>query len=376
MQSKLWISWKPIGSPVLLVLSLLVFAHSAIWVEPARAQTKANQEQDIQQLKDKLQQLDQMMEEVRAEISALELQGQQHAAVSAVTPGPTQAKQKPEQPQPLVAIPSEATAAKPQTEPVPLEGEITERKDSVDIYGFAMLDSGYDFGQVDPNWYDVIRPTKLPSYHNEFAPSGNVYASVRQTRFGVKSSSSTPLGDLKTIFEFELFGTGVDAGQTTFRLRHAYGELGQFGAGQTWSPFMDIGVFPNTVEYWGPNGMVFFRNLQVRWMPVRSTKGSVTIALEKPGGSGDQGIYADRIELSNIKPRFNFPDLSGNVRIVRNWGYLQMAGIVRKIGWVDTSSNPVNLGGSAVGGGVNLTSNLNLSKTSVAKLAFSYGDWY
>ena len=186
---------------------------------------------------------------------------------------------------------------------------------------------------------------------------------MRQTRFGVKSSTPTPYGDLNTIFEFELFGTGVDAGQTTFRLRHAYGELGQFGGGQTWSPFMDIGVFPNTVEYWGPSGMVFFRNVQIRWMPIRKKTGSVTIALERPGASGDQGTYSDRIELSNIRPRFNFPDLSGNARIDRNWGYLQVAGIVRKIGWVDTSGNPVNLGASVVGWGVNTTSNLNLSKT-------------
>jgi hypothetical protein len=136
---------------------------------------------------------------------------------------------------------------------------------------------------------------------------------------------------------------------------------------------MDIGVFPNTVEYWGPSGMVFFRNVQVRWMPVRKKSGSVTFALERPGASGDQGNYADRIELGNIHPRFNLPDLSGNARIVRNWGYLQTSGIVRKIGWNDTSGNPVNLGGSVVGWGVNLTSNLNLSKKDVAKLAFAYG---
>ena len=237
-----------------------------------------------------------------------------------------------------------------------------------------MLDSGYDFAQVDPNWYDVVRPTKLPSFANEFAPSGNVYAGVRQTRFGVKSSTPTKFGDLNTIFEFELFGTGVDAGQTTFRLRHAYGELGQFGAGQTWSAFMDIGVFPNTLEYWGPSGMVFFRNIQVRWMPIRTKKGGVTVALERPGASGDQGNYADRIELANIRPRFNFPDLTGNARIVGNWGYFQAAGIVRKIGWVDTSGNPVNLGGSVVGWGANLTSNINLGKKNVAKLAFVYGN--
>ena len=114
-----------------------------------------------------------------------------------------------------------------------------------------------------------MRPTKLPAFKDEFGPDGSVFFSVRQTRFGVKTSNPTSLGDLKTWFEFELFGTGVDQGQTTFRLRQAYGELGKFGAGQTWSPFMDIDVFPNSLEYWGPNGMVFFRNIQFRWMPIK-----------------------------------------------------------------------------------------------------------
>lgn len=193
------------------------------------------------------------------------------------------------------------TPQSPEPQVVPLEGEIAEAsKNSVDVYGFVMLDAGYEFKEQNPLWFDVMRPTQLPSFKGEYAPDGNVYASVRQSRFGVKSSTSTSLGDLNTIFEFELFGTGVDAGQTTFRLRHAYGELGQFGAGQTWSPFMDIDVFPNSIEYWGPNGMVFFRNVQVRWMPLRSDKGRITIALERPGASADQGIYADRIELQGV----------------------------------------------------------------------------
>src|SRR5262249_31182275 len=122
-------------------------------------------------------------------------------------------------------------------------------KPTLEIYGFAMMDAGYDFNQVHPDWFDVVRPTKLPSRQDEFGADGNTYFSVRQTRFGARSEVQTGLGTLKTLFEFELFGTGVDAGQTTFRLRHAYGELGQFGAGQTWSPFMDIDVFPNSLEY-------------------------------------------------------------------------------------------------------------------------------
>src|SRR5262245_6621706 len=98
---------------------------------------------------------------------------------------------------------------------------------------------------------------------------------------------------MKTQFKVKLLRTGADAGQTNFRLRHAYGELGHFGAGQTWSPFMDIDVYPNSIEYWGPNGMVFFRNVQVRWMPLKG-RNAVTIALERPGASADQGQFSDR----------------------------------------------------------------------------------
>jgi len=139
-----------------------------------------------------------------------------------------------------------------------------DSKMRTEIYGFVMTDAGKNQTAMDPAWFDVQRPTKLPAFHNEFGKKGDVFFSVRQTRFGIKNWFPTDMGDLKTQFEWELFGTGVDAGQTTLRLRHAYGELGKFGAGQTWSPFMDIDVFPNTLEYWGPNGMAFFRNVQLR----------------------------------------------------------------------------------------------------------------
>ena len=142
---------------------------------------------------------------------------------------------------------------------------VTSPAPSLEVYGFAMLDIGHNFKQINPNWFDTMRVTKLPSFEDEFCCDNSTFAGVRQSRLGVRTTTPTDLGLLKTTFEFELFGTGVDEGQTTFRLRHAYGELGQFGAGQWWSPFMDPDVFPNSLEYWGPTGMVFFRNVQVRW---------------------------------------------------------------------------------------------------------------
>ena len=102
-----------------------------------------------------------------------------------------------------------------------------DARPSLEVYGFAMLDLGHDFKQIHPDWFDTLRVTKLPTVEKEFGENNRTFAGVRQSRLGVRTSTPTALGDLKTTFEFELFGTGVDAGQTTFRLRHAYGELGK-----------------------------------------------------------------------------------------------------------------------------------------------------
>lgn len=246
-----------------------------------------------------------------------------------------------------------------------------EAQPRLDVYGFAQLDMGYQFKQNDPDWFDVIRTTKLPAFTDEFGKDGRWFSSVRQTRFGVKSYFPTSMGELKTTFEFELFGTGVDAGQTTFRLRHAYGELGHFGAGQTWSPFMDIDVFPNSLEYWGPAGMVFFRNVQVRWMPIQGDT-RVTIALERPGASADAGLYADRVEIQNIKGRFPLPDLSGEFRYGQKWGYVEAAGILRKIKWDDVLDDQFQLSGSTTGWGINLSSNIKV-KDDTIRLQYVFG---
>jgi hypothetical protein len=251
-------------------------------------------------------------------------------------------------------------------------GQEASKEKSLELYGFIMTDIGYNFNQIHPDWFDVIRTTKMPAYKNQYGTDGNTYFSVRQTRLGVKGYTPTPLGTLKTHFEFELFGTGVDAGQTTIRLRHAYGELGKFGVGQYWSPFMDIDVFPNTVEYWGPPGMAFFRNVQFRYMPIQGDT-RLTIALERPGASADQGVYADRIELTDVKPRFKWPDLSAEYRLGQKWGYIELAGIIRSIKWEDQGAQPYDLGGTATGWGLNLSTNIKLGKMDVIRGQILYG---
>ena len=184
-----------------------------------------------------------------------------------------------------------------------------------------------------------------------------MYFSVRQSRLGVKSYTPTAMGELFTQFEFEMFGTGVDAGQTTIRLRHAYGQLGKWGAGQYWSPFMDIDIFPNSVEYWGPTGMAFFRNVQLRYMPIMGDT-HLTLAIERPGASADQGSYGD-IDLRRGASNHAWPFRTSVrstvmllVRVTWNWP----ASCAAHNGRIHNDS--LDLDGSALCYGLNLTTNL------------------
>jgi hypothetical protein len=272
-----------------------------------------------------------------------------------------------------VPVPSETSLAW-SDQATQVNVEVESAKARLDIYGFAMLDTGYDFKQVDPNWFDVLRPTKLPSFDKQFGDNGNFYAGVRQSRLGFKGYIPTSLGWVKTIFEFELFGTGVDAGQTTFRLRHAWGEIGQFGAGQTWSPFMDPDIFPNSIEYWGPNGMVFFRNVQVRWMPMNDDHTQLWFALERPGAAADQGNFADFIQLQGVKGHFPAPDVSARYRWTDKWGHVQLAGIYRYMAWTQTAGSPFDLSGNKSGWGVNASTNVKVTKTGTIRASVVYGE--
>jgi hypothetical protein len=248
------------------------------------------------------------------------------------------------------------------------------KEKSLEIYGFAMTDFGYNFDQINPAWFDALRVTRLPTSKNEFGTDGNTYFSVRQTRFGVKGYMPTPLGEMTAVFDFDLFGVGVDEGQTTMRVRNAYGEVGRILVGQANTPFMDGDVFPNTLEYWGPTGMVFFRNVQIRYAAMRGDN-ELFIALERPGASADQGTYAGRIELDGVSPHLPLPDLSAHFKKSGDWGHVQLAGMLRYIGWQDLNATALlDETGNVMGWGLHLSTVLNLTKSDVFRGSIVYGE--
>jgi len=237
---------------------------------------------------------------------------------------------------------------------------------SMKIYGFAEADYIYDSKRVDPSWESAFRPSKIAVPEGEFGSNGQSDVSVKQSRFGVSGShpTDTSFGDVSFKFEFDLFGVGADEGQTTFRLRHAYGEWGPLLAGQTHSLFMDIDVFPNVIDYWGPAGLVFLRTPQLRYTPYRTEHAQFAIAVERPGNDIDPGTIrtVDPDLGANIESDEKMPDFTAHYLYNDDWGHAQLAGILRRVGY-DTLSTPSNAPkGAQVGWGINASGHLNLFK--------------
>ncbi len=243
------------------------------------------------------------------------------------------------------------------------------------LYGHVQLDGIYDFKRVDPTWESTLRPSTVPTTDGTFGTDGLTVLSVKQTQFGFKGKTATPMGELKSWFEFDFFGTGSDAGDTKFNLRHAWISLGALGFGQTNSNFMDISIFPNVIDWWGPSGMVFNRNPQLRYTWAGEDS-EFALALEKPNGSFNSGVFG---EISPgfddvVKAKTPLPDFTARWRNEFDWGHYQVAGVLRQLE-IETRGLPgVSEDDDEFGWGVNLTGVLNSVGRDQLKLGVVYGE--
>jgi outer membrane DcaP-like protein len=225
----------------------------------------------------------------------------------------------------------------------------------LDVYGFLQLDAIYDFNRVDPAWNATLRASKIPVICPRDPGCGNdgeTILSVRQSRLGFDGFIPTAAGDIKTKFEFDLFGVGADAGNTTMRIRHMWGELGQWGAGQTNSLFTTADLFPNVVDYWGPPGMAFLRNPQIRWTPIADENWKIAVALEAPGAGIDAGRAALIDPGLTATPWNKYPDVTGMLRYADKWGHLQFSTLLRSIGVEGTLSSGAQFHSRVLGWGL------------------------
>ena len=268
-----------------------------------------------------------------------------------------------------LGVPTEA----PQVQYTP-QAERRTKDHDLELYGFVQLDAIQDFKRVNPDWDATLRPSRIPTEEGQFGGDGQSIFSVRQSRLGAKATGQLAGKPYEAKFEFDLYGTGVDAGQTTFRVRHMYAKWGPFLAGQTNTLFMDGDIFPNVLDYWGPTGMVFVRTPQLRWTFLNNGGWEAAVALEHPSDDIDPGQIRliDEEIAANLQANEELPDLTAAVRYGGDWGHVRLAGILRKIGF-ETRGTEDNLPeGHELGWGLNATSAIKLGMAT-PRLGVVYG---
>jgi len=136
---------------------------------------------------------------------------------------------------------------------------------------------------------------------------------------------------------------------------------------------MDIDVFPTRSSTGGPTGMVFFRNVQVRWMPIKGDTRSPSRSSARAPSRRPGRLCGPHRAVRHQEP---LPDarLLGGVPHGGGWGYVEVAGILRYMKWDDFVDDQVDLSGDATGWGVNLSSNLKAGPRSTVRLQLMFGE--
>jgi len=181
---------------------------------------------------------------------------------------------------------------------------------------------------------DMFVPSSIPVRGQPFYNSGwRTNLSARQSLFRMDFRRDTDYGTLKVVYKNNFFGSGT--GDMPYHLQFFYGELENehysLLAGYYSSAFTDIDVFPNTLDYEGPNSFTFKYGPQIRFSPVlyRSGDGKLTlpVSMEKPN--------ADITSIGDYSPYSRLADFTLGLRWeTRDW-HVQWANLFRDLGMQD-----------------------------------------
>ena len=188
------------------------------------------------------------------------------------------------------------------------------------IGGYAKLDAIADMRAAgDP---EQFIPSSMPvgSAHRD-ASNFNMHA--KQTRFSFEARRPTTHGNLRFYLENDFFGSS-DSYQ--FRLRHAYGQLGNTYAGYGYSSFMDADSLPDTLDFAGPGAAGYLLVAGIHHSFALGKGNTLTLAAEDP----QTQLHAPAAGVSAME---QLPDISLTARMERDWGHLQAGAVARSLGY-------------------------------------------
>lgn len=151
-------------------------------------------------------------------------------------------------------------------------------------------------------------------------PVANVNA--KGTRLNFEARAPGYAGSPRFFFQNDFFGSGE--GEFNFRVRHVYGQIFNVIVGHTYGVLEDPDIWPDTVDYKGPNAMVLARMALLHYQLRLGPQWLATVGLEQPDSSPD-GPDATGVNHA--------PDGGFNLRWEKaKIGHAQLAAVFRDIG--------------------------------------------
>ena len=152
-------------------------------------------------------------------------------------------------------------------------------------------------------------------------------------------------GNFRLYYQNDFFGD--DTAHMRYRLQHLYGQFHGVVGGFTYSVWEDPDSWPDTVDYEGPNSVIFARRPVLHYTRQLSDEWNFTVGIEDPNVQIDTASDP----TGTTDERQNAPDGGFNVR----WepgdlGHLQFSTLVRSL----AVRNGVSGHESDIGWGVNL----------------------
>ncbi len=198
--------------------------------------------------------------------------------------------------------------------------------------GYAKLDAIADRRAAGDTEQFITSSIPVDSPHRDVSHFG---MHAKQTRFSFEARRPTTHGKLRFYLENDFFGS---SDSYEFRLRHAYGQLGNTYAGYGYSTFMDADSLPDTLDFAGPGAAGYLLVAGIHHSFALGKGNSLTVAAENPdsqlANTGDNDSKTEHL-----------PDISLVARMERDWGHLQLGAVLRSLGYDGDGRSDRTVGG-------------------------------
>ena len=175
--------------------------------------------------------------------------------------------------------------------------------------GYLKVDLIHDFDEIGST--DSFDVRTIPTTETADGDATRIHA--RQTRINLDVTGPTSAGPFRAFVEGDFFSD-----QNGFRMRHAYGTIGEVLGGQTWSTFMDEDAMPETLDFESPVAFPLVRQAQVRWTHQLGDGNYFALALEDPDSDviGPTGVTGTAKEpLPDVNARVRWKNPRGHVQL-------------------------------------------------------------